>query len=100
MTEPPKLRYHRLSAQEMELLYQQNDFDGTLAVCSKLSFPEPQGQLHETFCCKKEIIRYIDSDDEERALIILQTDAHDSSKNRRILRRLRVGNDVYDLKLP
>lgn len=85
----------------MELLYQQHRFDEITKQCDKFRYPEPQGLMHETFCCKKEVVRYVDRDTrEEVAVITYQTDAQDASKNRRVIRKLKVANDIFALKLP
>ena len=52
---------------------------------------------HEIFCCQKEIFRYIDSNDDEVALVADFTRSHDKSKQR-VICRLRIGDHLYERK--
>ena len=88
-----------VSAEQLAQLFLQHGFDEKLERCKKLSSTEPQSAYHETFCCTRELVRYIDSANEEIAVVVFQTDSHgDKSRNQRIIRRLLIGSDLYVLK--
>ena len=98
--QPPSLDHHITSAAEMETLYQQHDFDHQLASCHREAVEREKTEtelMHEIFCCKKEIFRFMDANGDEVALTTIYTKKN-GSKNL-IISRLRIANDVYDLKL-
>jgi len=96
MPEPP-INHHVVPAEEMERLYREHNFEHKLSSCSKIPVDVAENPYHETFCCKKEIFRYIDSNHDEIALITMYTKKDLSIQQ--VISRLRIGNDVYDQQL-
>ena len=81
----------------MGRLFVESDFEQKLSSCRKEPVKTSRDQYHETFCCKKEIVKYFDSNDDELAILTIYTRKDMSIQ--RVISRLRIGNDVYDLKL-
>jgi hypothetical protein len=101
MTTPPKLNHHLRSAEELQSLYDQHGFDQILLKCRETRTSVAQMPMHETFCCKKEYRQFWDvTTDIEVAYIIYQTFRDPARGQRIIIRRLRIGNDIYNLRLP
>jgi|SRR5580692_1113961 len=96
MTSPPEITTKLIgSAEEMERLFRDNSFDEKLKTCDPLRFPEPQDIYHETFCCKRELVRYINTGGVEIALITYQTDSlGNASRNQRLIRNLLIGETL------
>jgi hypothetical protein len=102
MSNPPEVRHHLILRKEMDALFTENRFETKLQSCRKEAIEQERTNatmLHETFCCKKEVFRFFDPDtDDEIALIAQYTKELDRS-NDLIVCRLRIGDDIYDLKL-
>jgi hypothetical protein len=93
--------FHLASPNELDVLYEAPAFQSKLANCRELRASLPQGAFHETFCCKKEAILLFENDtDDEVALIIEQVPKDTSKPVARFILRLRIGDDIYDRKLP
>jgi hypothetical protein len=101
MTEPPNLNHHIVPADEMDKLYRENKFDEKLLLCQREPVEQQKTQavlMHETFCCRKVISRFIDPTSKDEIALIAEYIKLDQSKSR-VISRLRIGNDVYNLKL-
>jgi hypothetical protein len=84
----------------MQILFVQHKFEEKFPLCRTARNPETQGYWHDSLCCKKELIRYFDSTtDDEVALIVEYTYVDPAKGVRRIIHRLRIDNDIYDLRL-
>lgn len=93
---PPGLKFHSVSADKLEALYQLYRFGEKLTSCVQSDFHIEQDYMHETFCCKKRAITYTDATNGDEVALIVEQTYRDSSKGvmRHIL-RLRVDDDVY-----
>lgn len=86
----------------MERLFADPEFQEKLATCPKelVEQPKTEAELtHEIFCCRKDISRFIDPTSNAEIAVIAEYTKTDQSKSR-VLSRLRIGNHVYDLRLP
>lgn len=81
----------------MERLFGEHKFEQKLPSCTTVPIPVPHDPYHETFCCKKEISRYIDENDEEIAIIAVYTRKDLSVQ--RVISKLRIGGEVYNQRL-
>jgi hypothetical protein len=101
MPEPPKIRQLLASSEEMEALFIENRVEEKLPNCRREAVEQQKTQgvvVHEAFCCKKESFRFFDPvTDDEVALITWYTKL-DNSKQR-VISRLRIGEEIYELKL-
>ena len=85
----------------MEAIFVEHKFEEKLQKCRKDSVGQQKTQgvlMHEAFCCKKDIFRFIEPETDDEIALIAEYIKLDQSKAR-VICRLRVGNDVYELKL-
>jgi hypothetical protein len=102
MTLPPEseLKHHICKADKLQQLFDQNGFEEKLSKCRQVRVPITQDVWHESLCCKKEIIQFLDPETgDEVACVIEQVYVDKQKGQRRIIRRIRVGIDIYDLRL-
>jgi hypothetical protein len=97
---PPQLKFHYVSADELEALYRQHGFEEKLRSCSQSLFRIEQDAMHETFCCKKRAIIYTDAANGDEVAIIIEQTYRDPSKGvAHYIFRIRVADDVYTLTI-
>lgn len=83
-------------------LYTEHKFDEKLPTCRKERVERektPEELDHEIFCCKKEIFRHFDANDDEVAITAEYTPTKSAAGPQRVISRLRVDNRIYDLEL-
>jgi hypothetical protein len=101
MTKPPNLNYQAVSGDEMNRLVRDNSIEARLPACTQQRFRQQQDSNHEQFCCKKDAVLFVDPDtSEEVAIVIEQIHADPAKGITRTYTGLRIGNDVYRLRIP
>lgn len=84
----------------MKRLVEENQLATKLPNCSQNRILQPQDVLHEQFCCRKSLVTYFDGNNDEVATVIEQIHANAAKGITRTFTQIRIGNDVYRLRLP
>jgi hypothetical protein len=100
MSQPPKLNFHVVSEREMQKLLDRPECKELLAKITPERVPQPQGEAHETLCCKKVLLIFSDGDGDEVASGIEQIFSHSPNVTKMTITKLRIGNDIHQLRLP
>src|SRR5258708_1702381 len=100
MAQPPNLNYKTVTADEMKHLVNHHSVETKLANCSPQRNRQPQDANHEQFCCTKYLVLFTDANGDEVAVVIEQIHADKTKGTTRTFTGLRIGNDVYRLRIP
>jgi hypothetical protein len=101
MTEPPNINLHDVSPNEMQKMLSQPDCQASLSKCVPTRIPQPQGEMHDAFCCKKEIVLFTDTATGDEVAIAIEQTYRDPAKTTNFtVTQLRIGNDLYRLRIP
>jgi hypothetical protein len=99
MAEPPEIEHLLVSPDQMQALW--NQHREMLSRCRETREPDHQSPEHEGYCCKKEkIILSHPETGEIYALSIEQTFVNPAKGKNIVRRQIRIGNKVYNLRLP
>lgn len=93
---------HIVSPEEMLEHFNNQTFQQKLSECRKIAVEQEktaEDLMHEIFCCKKEIYRYIHPDGENEIALISEYTNHEGVASK-VISRLQDGDDLYELRLP
>jgi hypothetical protein len=101
MTKPPELIHLSASAEELAELFNRQDVKDKLSTCRQTRTPILQDPLHEKTCCKGEFIHFNDPDTGEEFALLAEYVFVDPArpKNPPIIRFVRIGSNVHNLRL-
>jgi hypothetical protein len=100
MTQPPELTHQVVSSEEMRKLAREHGIESQIADLTPQKTRQPQSEDHEAFCCKKDLLLFVDGNDDELAIIIEQIYSDKSRDITRTFTQIRVGSTVYRLRIP
>jgi hypothetical protein len=93
MIDPPILNHIPTSPERLDILFDQHKIEEK---CKILREPIKQNEMHEQFGCKKELIYFLDPENEDEIACIAEYNYQDPAKPRlRIILSLRIGTNVY-----